>query len=107
MTRACEPSGLVGGLLFWIMNCAPRVATMSRMSICHQSALKCQTLDPFRAVNDAVGPFIRHFRMQKGFQNAFLDLSSLCAGGFAENGSTTVGKSCAACRCQLSASVGA
>ena len=46
-----------------------------RKSICHQSALIGKTFQPFRAVNDPVGPFIGDFRLQKWISaNAFLDL---------------------------------
>jgi hypothetical protein len=35
----------------------------------------CQTLDPFRAVHDSVGPFVGDFRVQERVSdNAFLDL---------------------------------
>ena len=36
-----------GGRVVWIMNCAPRVETMSRMSMCHQSALTVKPLIHF------------------------------------------------------------
>src|SRR5206468_12872749 len=36
---------------------------------------QCQALNPFRAVNRAVGPFVRHFRMQiRVSYNTFLNL---------------------------------
>ena len=46
-----------------------------RKSMCHQSALSGQALEPFRAVNDPVRPFISDFRLQQRIStNAFLDL---------------------------------
>src|SRR5205809_4600944 len=36
---------------------------------------QCQALDPFRAVNRSIGPFVGHFRMQIGISyDAFLNL---------------------------------
>ena len=61
-----------------IMNCAPSNLTMSRMSICHQSAAQCQPFNPFRAVNDLRSPIIGDFWVQVGVSGkALLDLLGL------------------------------
>ena len=52
----------------------PAIETMSRMSMCHQSALTVNPLIHF-GLYHPVGPFIRSFRVQEGISaNAFLDL---------------------------------
>ena len=59
--------------------CDCGLGTQGRHDVTHVDVppvgAKCQSLNPFRAVNNSVSPFIRHFRMQEGVTGyAFLDL---------------------------------
>src|SRR4029453_15516587 len=69
-----------GSLLCAIMYCAPRDATITQVDMPPIGA-QGQAIEPFRAVNNAVGPFIRGFRFQVRISgNAFFYLI-LCLRG--------------------------